>query len=392
MTTILIIDQIKKDRIIAEAVLGSSYNIKSFSCPCSVISSLGNLDCFKVAVILADAKTVNCNDDLEAIKKMLPAACLVLADSQKNIENNDKNTCFRKQEQEYYVCKPYISTALLKTIRQASSAHLAKRELLCHSLPSGGALIAPDIIGSGQLFDKLRERINLYAGSSAPVLILGESGTGKELAASAIHKYSGRNSKKYIPIDCAAMPKELVESNLFGTTRGAYTDATDKKGAFEAAKGGTVFLDEIAELQQEMQAKFLRVLESKKGCRLGSHEQHSYDFRLVSATNSNLYGNKNFRPELLHRINTLVLRMPPLREHKCDIADLADLFIHKSGKTKEMDVQALKKLESWDWPGNVRELRNIVKRAIVLSAKEKVIRSSHIEIDRQETYRQGSLF
>lgn len=385
MNTIIIIDQNPKDRIIAESLLRSTYNIKSYTSLAIAKKALPEFEYSKRIVILADSKTIQRFGGAELIKKLAPSAKIILALPKETFSACPEKSPAEKKDSTFTLYKPYDCGTFLKTIRLAFiRRNLADSNKILH--------IAPDILGNGTLFDNLRKRIALYAASNAPVLILGESGTGKELAASAIHRYSRRCHKRFIPLDCASMPKELVESSLFGTTKGAYTDAIDKPGAFEEAYEGTVFLDEIGELNQEIQVKFLRTLESKSGSRLGSHEQLSYDFRLISATNIDLYNNGCFRPELLHRINTLVLKMPPLREHKEDIPALVKFFISKRDKVKFIDDSALKKLLDWHWPGNVRELKNITKRAFVLSGEESIIRASHIEIDKKGVYKQAYLF
>jgi transcriptional regulator with PAS, ATPase and Fis domain len=227
---------------------------------------------------------------------------------------------------------------------------------------------------------EVRKKISLFARFDASVLILGESGTGKELAAAAIHRASGRAAKNFIPLDCASIPETLAESRLFGTVKGAYTDASDSPGVFEAAAGGTLFLDEIGELQLGVQSKLLRVLESRKASRLGSVAEASYNVRILSATDANLYDEPlRFRRELLHRLNTLVLALPPLRSHPEDIPLIAREYLRLEMPDKILHPDAIKKLCSWCWPGNVRELRNTLFRAAVYADRRSEIVAKDIE-------------
>lgn len=300
----------------------------------------------------------------------------------------------------HYLEKPYRAETLYSVIRLATAESVAESvaespaTVPRHRKP--GAVLSQNdhrLIGDCPALRNIAHRIVLYAQSDAPVLILGESGTGKELAAAAIHRASPRCHEKFLPVDCASLPESLVESTLFGTVKGAYTDAVEKKGTFESAHGGTVFLDEIGELSLTVQAKFLRTLESGSGSRVGSVEQVPYNIRLLSATNAALFGDrKRFRPELLHRIDTLVLEMPALRDHKQDIPALIQAFLQEFSPGKQMSDKAISRLMDWDWPGNVRELRNVVRRATVMSGASDEISHVDIEIDSASRSWQLSLF
>ncbi len=213
--------------------------------------------------------------------------------------------------------------------------------------------------------------IERYAAYEFPVLILGESGTGKELAARRIHARSARHRGPFVALNCAAIPEELAESELFGSERGAFTGAVQRPGAFELAEGGTLFLDEIGETGASAQAKLLRALESGEFRRLGGSALRKANVRLVAATSRDIRSPGNashFRPDLLYRIETLVLELPPLRERREDIADLAETFAREASHGwKGFSGAALELLAAQPWPGNVRQLKNVVLRAIVLS-------------------------
>ncbi len=240
----------------------------------------------------------------------------------------------------------------------------------------------PAIIGSSTIISTICETIRLFAKHDASVLILGESGTGKELAASEIHRHSKRSDKSFVPVDCASIPEHLAESYLFGTEFGAYTGSTRRKGFFEAAESGSLFLDELGVLALPIQAKLLRVLETRTGSRMGSLHLHNYDVRLISATNAaNLNDSGQFRRDLLQRINTLVLEMPPLRAHLEDIPEIAIFFLAKFDSRKVISGPAMQKLHEWHWPGNVRELKNVIEKAVVFSDARDTILDSDIHTD-----------
>jgi len=236
-----------------------------------------------------------------------------------------------------------------------------------------------DIITAAPRLLEIIHMLPKIAMSDSPVLIEGKSGTGKELFASAIKNLSKRKNKAFVRINCAAIPEGLIESELFGYKKGAFTDArADKKGLFSIASGGTIFLDEVAELPQQTQAKLLRVLEQGEIIPLGSTSPEKVDTRLISSTNKNLrelVREKNFREDLFYRINVIYIYLPPLKERKEDIPLLVEHFIEffdsiKGKNIKEIKDGALKVLMNYDYPGNVRELKNIIESAFVLADGE----------------------
>ncbi len=225
--------------------------------------------------------------------------------------------------------------------------------------------------GVSKAIRTVNETLEKYAPSEFPVLIRGESGTGKELAARRIHEASPRRQVEMIALDCGALPEHLTESMLFGSEKGAFTDAVEQRGALEEAAGGTLFLDEIGNLSLPGQCKLLRVLESGDYRRLGGKKTRRAEFRLVSATSLDIrkaIRAGGFRNDLYHRVNTLILDIPPLRSRPEDIEPLAVLMcLEHSGGACIPGREAIDKLLSHDWPGNVRELRNTIQRAIVLN-------------------------
>jgi len=211
--------------------------------------------------------------------------------------------------------------------------------------------------------------------TNSPVLITGESGTGKEIIARAVHQYSPRVAKPFIDVNCAALPEHLMESEIFGYEKGAFSGAESlKPGLYEAASGGTLFLDEIAELDRHMQAKLLRVLDGHSYFRLGGSRKVTADVRIVAATNLNLddaVQEGKFRSDLFHRLDAFHLRVPPLRERLEDIAPLAEWFLRDTGLTIGSDALAI--LENYSWPGNVRELRNALSKAALFASGTEIV-------------------
>ncbi|HOV63687.1 MAG TPA: sigma 54-interacting transcriptional regulator, partial [Spirochaetia bacterium] len=216
--------------------------------------------------------------------------------------------------------------------------------------------------------------------SRAPVLITGECGTGKEIAARLIHELSPNREYPFIAQNCSAIPETLIETELFGSERGAYTDAVSRAGIFEQAGGGTILLDEIGELAPRAQVKLLRVLEGREVNRIGGTRRIQIQARIISATNKNLTASieeGSFRRDLFDRISTLLIHIPPLRERQGDILILCKHFLRQSGAHARISQTAAEKLLAYHWPGNVRELKNVIERATVL-AQGKIIQREHI--------------
>ncbi len=232
------------------------------------------------------------------------------------------------------------------------------------------------IIGHSEAIQKVRSLIAMVSNTNSGILILGESGTGKELVAKAIHENSGREAMQLIKVNCAAIPKNLLESELFGHEKGSFTGAiAQKKGKFEQAHKGTLFLDEIGEMPLELQVKLLRALQEKEIQRIGSNDQITVDTRIIAATNRDLQvevNNGNFRADLYYRLNIFPIQVPPLRDRIDDMPELANFFIHRYAlknkkPLKTIAAKALNALKAYQWPGNVRELEHVLERAFLLS-------------------------
>jgi len=235
------------------------------------------------------------------------------------------------------------------------------------------------IIGQSNAIQKIKEMVYKVAPTDARVLILGESGTGKELVARAIHELSLRAQGPFVEVNCAAIPGELIESQLFGHEKGAFTSAIkQRKGDFEVAHGGTLFLDEIGDMSLSAQAKVLRALQENKIVRVGGEKEIPVDVRVIAATNKDLaeeIKQGRFREDLYHRLAVIIIEVPPLRERKEDIPLLVEYFAEQIcsayGKpVKTFSADAIEKLQSFQWPGNIRELRNVIERLIILGGDE----------------------
>ena len=263
-----------------------------------------------------------------------------------------------------------LAAAALETVREVERLQ-AENALLLERLGAADT----SIVGESAAIGKLLRMIERVAPQETSVLVLGESGTGKELVARALHRQSGRSAKPFLAINCAAITETLLESELFGHEKGAFTGAVvQKKGKLEVAEGGTVFLDEIAELAPPLQAKLLRVLEQKEFERVGGTRTLKLDVRLIAATNRDLAAEVRrgaFRDDLYHRLNVVALLVPPLRDHPGDIPALARYFLDRAAarchrRVSAVSPEAERYLMSYAWPGNVRELENAIERAVVL--------------------------
>jgi len=275
-----------------------------------------------------------------------------------------------------YISKPPDLNRLLNTVRIAlDHTQLAQENKQLKKKVSKQY----EMIGKSKELDHIKSMIDKVAPTEARVLITGENGTGKELVAHWLHEKSNRNKGPFIEVNCAAIPSELIESELFGHVKGAFTSANkDRAGKFEAANGGTLFLDEIGDMSLSAQAKVLRALQENKVQRVGSDKDIKVDVRVLAATNKDLKAeidNKNFREDLYHRLAVIIINVPALKDRKADIPELISHFTEKIAKEqgtkpKVFDHKAVALLEGLTWTGNVRELRNVVERLIILGDKK----------------------
>lgn len=278
-----------------------------------------------------------------------------------------------------YVLKPFSIEELLMTVQKAVELDRMAQEVKALRHELSGEAPGEDfeeLIGQSPAMLEVYKQIGKFANTDFTILIVGETGTGKELVAGAIHRHGRRQEGPFVRINCAAIPENLLESELFGYEKGAFTGASSRKlGKFELAHDGTLFLDEISEIPLPMQAKLLRVLQEKEFDRVGGTKTIKVNARIIAATNrdlSKMVCDGSFRADLFYRLNVVTIHVPPLRERKEDIPALADHFVKQAAVKLKKPVQGISDearelLEVYDWPGNVRELRNVCERAVVLA-------------------------
>ncbi len=286
-----------------------------------------------------------------------------------------------------YLTKPIDMNRLMQSIRQTlEQAAEAPRTAAKAKAKRSSAGHTEEIIGTSEQMQHVRRLIDKVAPCDARVLITGENGTGKELVARWLHAKSNRAGAPFVEVNCAAIPSELIESELFGHERGAFTSAIkQRKGKFEQATGGTLFMDEIGDMSLAAQAKVLRALQENKICRVGSDKDIDVDVRVIAATNKNLreeIAKGNFREDLYHRLSVIVIRVPPLRERSSDVPELTQHFVDEISSLygippKPIDSDAMEALSAMRWSGNVRELRNVIERLIILSGDTITIDDVH---------------
>lgn len=272
-----------------------------------------------------------------------------------------------------FIQKPPDLNRILLTVRNAlSNSQLSTETKVLRKKVSKGY----DIVGESKQIQEVKATIEKVAPTDARVLIHGENGTGKELVARWLHEKSSRSKAPLVEVNCAAIPSELIESELFGHEKGSFTSAHKQRiGKFEQAHGGTLFLDEIGDMSQSAQAKVLRALQDKKITRVGGDKSISVDVRVLAATNKNLKKEievGSFREDLYHRLSVMVINVPPLRKRKEDIKLLVDHFLDQIASeygtsVKSIDADAIDQLEKYDWTGNIRELRNVTERLVIMS-------------------------
>jgi two-component system, NtrC family, nitrogen regulation response regulator NtrX len=310
---------------------------------------------------------------LEATKKIKPEIPMVMISGHGDLDvavNTMRLGAFD------YISKPPDLNRLLNTVRNA----LDRKELVVENKQLKKKVSKNyEMVGESKAIQQIKDMIEKVAPTEARVLITGPNGTGKELVAHWIHEKSERSKGPMIEVNCAAIPPELIESELFGHIKGAFTSAIkDRAGKFEAANGGTLFLDEIGDMSLAVQAKVLRALQEGKVQRVGNDKDIKVDVRVVAATNKNLkqeIEEKRFREDLYHRLAVILIEVPALNERREDIPLLIDFFTEKISEEqgtakKNFTKEAIKLLQAYDWTGNIRELRNVVERLIILGSKE----------------------
>ncbi|MCX7914303.1 MAG: sigma-54 dependent transcriptional regulator [Thermodesulfovibrionales bacterium] len=367
---LLVIDDDKSvSWIIKKALESLGYIVDETDTIKAGIEVVSNYKLILLDLVLPDGNGL---DALVNIRAINPDALVIIITAHGHVDSAIKAM---KEGAYDYIEKPFDIEELKILIEKAFRDILLREELI-NLKQERNENLSPQIIASSSQMLKVFKEIGKIAPKDVTILITGESGTGKELVAKAIHNNSKRRYGPFVPINSASIPKELLEAELFGWEKGAFTGAVDRKvGRIQSAEGGTLFLDEISELDFELQAKLLRFIQEKEYSPLGSNKSIKADVRIITATNKDLKAAVKeglFREDLYYRLNVVEIKLPPLRERKEDIIPLAEHFLKESIKffdtpLKDFSADAKKALLEYDWPGNVRELENVIKRATILS-------------------------
>ncbi|NLC70071.1 MAG: PEP-CTERM-box response regulator transcription factor [Desulfuromonadaceae bacterium] len=327
---------------------------------------------------------------LEEVMRLAPWTKVIVLTGHEERENALK--AIRMGAYDYYTKPVNLDELRIILNRAFHLAVIEEENRQLHSALSAEGKEMQGIFGHSPSMLEIFKTIRKVSSSDVPVLILGESGTGKEMVAAAIHGNSPRRSAPFIPINCSAIPETLLESELFGHEKGAFTGAYGRvQGKFESAQGGTLFLDEIGEMPLSLQVKVLRFIQEKVIQRVGGRENIEVDARIISATNTNIkeaIKDGKFREDLFYRIGVIIIELPPLRERGNDIIFLANLFLRRFGemhnkRARRFSAAALRQLEAHSWPGNVRELENRVKRAVIM-AETSIIEPADLDFAGQD--------
>jgi len=368
---VLVVDDASDTReVIQRNLEGEGYRVVSSP---DVAGAVRILDSMQIDLVITDLKMPNVSglDLVQHVRNNLRDSEVMMITGYPSIEGAVQAI---KTGAEEYLAKPFTDEELLAAVRRALDKLSMRR---AGRFPADPVLssISHGLIGESKAIREVYEAIRKASATSATVLVTGESGTGKELVSRAIHYGSGRSSASFVPVNCGAIPGELLESELFGHVKGAFTGATESRaGFFHAADGGTIFLDEISEASLSMQIKLLRVLEDKQVCMVGSSNAREVDVRILAATNRDLGAlvkKGGFREDLFYRLNVIAINVPPLRERANDIVLLchhfAARFAGELGRAiPEFSDRALQAIRQYYWPGNVRELENVVQRLVVM--------------------------
>ncbi len=365
-------------RLLSEVLRGEGF---------SVLTTEESLEASKILtkeefdVLITDLKMKGLKglDLLEEAKKMAPLTPVIIITAFGTIQSAIQAMKMGAYD---YVTKPFQMEEIVLTVKKALENRLLKKEVVRLKKEMESRYHFHQLIGKSPSMLRIYDLIERIGDSSNNVLITGESGTGKELVAKAIHYSGARKEGPFTAVNCAAIPETLLESELFGYKRGAFTDAkTDKRGLISEAKGGTLFLDEITEMSPLLQAKLLRVIEEKEVRPLGDTNAHPVDVRIISSSNRDMKNHirqGHFREDLYYRLKVIDIELPPLRERREDIPLLVQHFMNRFGKEPKKNISSvsedcLKILINYSWPGNVRELENIIQRAMTLCQREVIL-------------------
>lgn len=371
-------DEVKIRKVIAMLLTDDGYNVLAVENGKAAVKALKTFD---ADVVLLDQQMPDMTgmEAMQHIKAMRPNQTIIIVTAYGSISlavDAIKNGAYD------FIEKPFDNDKLLLTVNRAVEFNQITNRINHLENQLNENFSFGQIVGSSAKLQQVMVQVRKVAATNATVLVLGESGVGKDLITRAIHNFSTRNNKPLISVNCGAIPLTLIESELFGHEKGAFTDAKEMQvGMFEKADGGTLFLDEIGELPLDAQVKLLRVLEERTINRVGGKKPIPVDVRIIAATNRNLeekVRQGTFRLDLLYRLNIFTIHVPALRERREDIPQLVDYFIMKYNTTMGLNVknvskQAIDYLTAYDWPGNIRDLENAIQSAMILSQSEQLL-------------------
>jgi two-component system, NtrC family, response regulator HydG len=379
---ILIVDDEPSHRLMLRAHLKSDYDISEAADGFQAVEAVKK-QFFELVLMDIRMPGMDGLEALRQIKAIRPSIVVFIMTAYQSVETAREAL---RQGASDYIVKPVDVEELLANIKREFSYRTLQRENTLLKERLGEQFTETNIIARSPLMRKILENVTLIAPSDATALILGESGTGKELIANLIHERSRRAKKPLVKLNCAALTETLLESELFGHERGAFTGATARKpGRFELADGGSLFLDEVGEMRPTTQVKLLRVLQEQQFERVGGTQTVTVDVRLIAATNKNLaeaVKASAFREDLYYRLNVVPIQLPALRERREDIPPLAAHFLKQYAEKNQRDINqitpdALDQLIRYDWPGNVRELQNTIERGVII-AQSNVLTSAEL--------------
>lgn len=373
MEKILVIDDNETLRYTLSDLLGESgFECRTAEDGQAALREIQN-DSFDLAILDMKLPGMNGMEILKRIKeinKNIPVIMITAFGDIKTAVEAMKNGA------QDFIVKPFDNNSIILTIKKALEFNYLNQEVNLLRKKVESAYYTGEVIMNSRSMKEVFEQVNIVAPTGLSVLIQGESGTGKEVIAGLIHKLSTRTGKPFIAVDCGAIPENLIESELFGHEKGAFTDArSSKEGKFELAEGGTIFLDEVTNLSESNQIKLLRVIQERKVTRLGGKKPINLDVRILAATNirlSDAVNMKKFRQDLYYRLNEFHIDLPPLRERKDDMKQFIEFFIKDANNELNKNVTGvsdgiIEKLMNHTWPGNVRELRNVMRRAVLMT-------------------------
>ncbi len=368
MKVIIIEDEKIKRVTLRDALRKEGYDVADFESP---IFALNYIKQFGADVVVTDIRLPDMDgiEVLKLAKQVDPEIVVIMMTAYGTIENAVEAMKLGAYD---YITKPFSSEKLIMILKKVEAYKRVVNENRELKRRLEERYSFANIIGRSKLMLEIYSQIEIVAQTDATVLIIGESGTGKDLVANAIHQLSLRRDKPFVKLSCAALPESLLESELFGHERGAFTGAIkERKGRFECANGGTLFLDDVDDIPLGLQVKLLNVIQEKKFERVGGNEPIKVDVRLICASKVDLWElvkQGRFRDDLYYRISVIPIKLPPLRERKEDIPLLIEYFLKKyGGEGLEITSEAMEALIDYSWPGNVRQLENVIQRIIILS-------------------------